>query len=562
MFKKFIMFISVVIALAGCNGNKIEEESAVNLVTVTADANGAASSDLKAAAKGQKVTLTATPADGYEFAGWVVTSGNLTLEDATANPLTFTMPGAAVSFKATFRAEEIAVYPISVTAGKGGSVNWGASIDGESSVMKPSEVAADWIVALSAEPESGYRFVRWEVRKGNFSFASGSETSVSANFVMPAEEVSIEGLFEEAIYSIVVEDVTNGKIEIENGLEQAKEGTIIRLKATPDEGYKFMGWELDGYELNLGNLKNPGIAFKMPGNDLKVSARFELPLDDVLSVITDPVLKEYAGYCMTHSQEITIDEYWYGDTERTWKGAVKKTLEATVTPVTETYPAWDTDGDGRLSEQEAAAIRAVDVSRAALDRIGISGTVKAISFDGYLYGVELLHASYQEIEEIYANEFPSLKTLVCDHSGLKKLTLDKCPNLEKLFVEHNQLAELGITKNRQLNSLSCWDNHIGKLDISQIRPKDGKFFLRMGAQRHDDNPVLNETPPAVRPEGLSDAEYEAYKKTDEYLEKVRKLHKSVEASMSLNVHNSHWGAITEDWCDELQYNRMVGWVSW
>ncbi|MCM1102459.1 MAG: right-handed parallel beta-helix repeat-containing protein [Acetatifactor muris] len=54
-------------------------------------------------AEGSTVTVRAKSIEGKEFDKWVVVSGTVTLKDATAAETTFTMPGSAVSLKATYK---------------------------------------------------------------------------------------------------------------------------------------------------------------------------------------------------------------------------------------------------------------------------------------------------------------------------------------------------------------------------------------------------------------------------------------------------------------------------
>ena len=66
-------------------------------VTVTTDGNGTAVANITTAASGTKVTLTASPKDGYQFKEWQVSEGGVTI---TNNG--FTMPAGNVSVKAIF----------------------------------------------------------------------------------------------------------------------------------------------------------------------------------------------------------------------------------------------------------------------------------------------------------------------------------------------------------------------------------------------------------------------------------------------------------------------------
>ena len=55
---------------------------------------------------GVTVTVTATAAKGYLFAGWTAEGITLTAEQQTQNPLTFTMPAADVTLRAVFQVDE------------------------------------------------------------------------------------------------------------------------------------------------------------------------------------------------------------------------------------------------------------------------------------------------------------------------------------------------------------------------------------------------------------------------------------------------------------------------
>ena len=74
-------------------------------VTVTNDGNGTAMANPASAAKGDTVTLTATPNPGYVFDRWEVSPATVTI----GSDNTFTMPGSAVQIKAHFKQAEYKV---------------------------------------------------------------------------------------------------------------------------------------------------------------------------------------------------------------------------------------------------------------------------------------------------------------------------------------------------------------------------------------------------------------------------------------------------------------------
>lgn len=77
-------------------------------VNVSATEGGSASADVERAAKGSKVTLTATADQGYHFKEWKVLKGDVTIENNA-----FEMPDGSVSIQAVF--EKDAVEPTTPT---------------------------------------------------------------------------------------------------------------------------------------------------------------------------------------------------------------------------------------------------------------------------------------------------------------------------------------------------------------------------------------------------------------------------------------------------------------
>lgn len=75
-------------------------------ITVNGNEQGEASADLVKASKGTKVTLTATPKEGYIFKEWQVVSGDITITDNQ-----FVMGDKPVEIKAVFEKEAPAVTP-------------------------------------------------------------------------------------------------------------------------------------------------------------------------------------------------------------------------------------------------------------------------------------------------------------------------------------------------------------------------------------------------------------------------------------------------------------------
>ncbi len=87
-------------------------------VTVQTEGNGIASVNPTSAAKGEAVTLTAAPNEGYEFDKWVVEDNKVTLANPNSPTTTFTMPASEVTIKVSFKKK----------AASGGSSGGGAYV--------------------------------------------------------------------------------------------------------------------------------------------------------------------------------------------------------------------------------------------------------------------------------------------------------------------------------------------------------------------------------------------------------------------------------------------------
>ena len=165
--------------------------------------------------EGTQVTLTATPAEGYEFTCW--TSGKDTV--STENPYKFTVT-ADVALVANFAKK---VYTVTITA-ENGTIK-GLAADGK------YEHGAE--ATLTATPAEGYEFVNWTVgetvvTENPYKFTVTADIALVANFkLIPPTK-----------YNVTV-TAENGTVTGAGEYEEGKEAT---LTATPAEGYEFVNW--------------------------------------------------------------------------------------------------------------------------------------------------------------------------------------------------------------------------------------------------------------------------------------------------------------------------------
>ncbi len=129
-------------------------------------------------AEGAAVTLTAaTPAEDKVFDKWIVTSGTLDLGDDTANPITISMPAAAIIVEATYRDKPIdpaPTYAVVMIGGGTGATGVGSYAEGEA-------------VNIQAGRRSNYTFAGWTSPDVTIDNAGNRSTS----FAMPAKHVTV-----------------------------------------------------------------------------------------------------------------------------------------------------------------------------------------------------------------------------------------------------------------------------------------------------------------------------------------------------------------------------------
>jgi uncharacterized repeat protein (TIGR02543 family) len=163
------------------------------------------------------VTLTATPAVGWHFAGW---SGDTS---GSANPVTLTMTGNR-SVTATFA---IDTHTLGVATVGSGTV-----------AKSPDQSSYDYgtAVTLTATPAVGWHFVGWS-----------GDTSGSANPVTltMTGNWSVTATFAIDTHTLNVSTVGSGAVAKSPDQSSYDYGTAVTLTATPAVGWHFVGWSGD-----------------------------------------------------------------------------------------------------------------------------------------------------------------------------------------------------------------------------------------------------------------------------------------------------------------------------
>jgi len=171
---------------------------------------------------GALVTLTATPAAGYQFDGW---SGDLT---GATNPATLTLD-ANKNVTATFTQIPITQYTLTVNTVGSGNVT-----------LNPAGGIYDsgTMVTLTATPDAGYQFTGWS---GDLSGTTNPATiTMNANKIVTATFALLPPQ-----YTLTANPVGFGSVTLSPAGGVYNSGTVVTLIATPNAGYQFSGWSGD-----------------------------------------------------------------------------------------------------------------------------------------------------------------------------------------------------------------------------------------------------------------------------------------------------------------------------
>lgn len=205
------------------------------------DAYGTASADVKEAAEGTKVILTAVPKTGYKFVEWKS-------DDVTITDNTFKMPAKAVEITAVFEEKAPDEFDITVAKTTNGTVT-----------VKGGKTAAlkDETIDLVITPDRGYEVDTVKVN---------GEAITGTSFKMPEKDVTIEVTFKKSTYTVTVASAANGTVTADKATAQM--GDTVTVTATPDKDYELSKITVNGTAIT-------GNTFTMPAENVTVAAEFK-----------------------------------------------------------------------------------------------------------------------------------------------------------------------------------------------------------------------------------------------------------------------------------------------
>jgi len=186
---------------------------------------------------GSMVSLVAIPDDEYRFVQW---TGHVdTVQDVYAPSTTITIMNW-YAITANFEPLEVAPeqYDLTVASSSGGSV----AAPGEGTFAYEEGAA----VALVAEADEGYRFVRW-----TGDIATIDDVGAAGTTIVMHDDYSITAAFERMpLHELRISSRAGGSvISPGEGTFTYEKGTVVHVAVVPDVDYRFMYWAGDVFTL-------------------------------------------------------------------------------------------------------------------------------------------------------------------------------------------------------------------------------------------------------------------------------------------------------------------------
>ena len=234
--------------------------------------DGGTVADLTAVRVGTELVATAPKKDGYTFTGWEVT-GLPADVDTTKATISFTMPANKVTLKAQYTENAPKTYKLDVSDATVTLKDGSAVAD-----LKAVPVGTE-LVATAAEKD-GYTFTGWEVT-GLPTDVDTTKATIS--FTMPANKVTLKAQYTENAPKTYKLDVSDATVTLKDGGAVADLTAVpvdTELKVIADEDTEtsvFKNWSCTGLELTEEQSTAHVLEFKMPAQDVKLTAVFEVP---------------------------------------------------------------------------------------------------------------------------------------------------------------------------------------------------------------------------------------------------------------------------------------------
>lgn len=176
---------------------------------------------------GTNVTVTAYPNLNYHFNGWLL-DGN----EVNGSTITITM-----NLDHTLSPVFTAIFHLTIATTTGGSTDPAGDYTTYSYLNGTT-------ATVTALPQENYQFDYWMLNDTNVGSANPYSLLMNADYELKA-------YFSLINYTLIINSSTGGTTNPQAGTYAYANGSVVEVSATPNTGYRFAYWLLDGY--NVGN---------------------------------------------------------------------------------------------------------------------------------------------------------------------------------------------------------------------------------------------------------------------------------------------------------------------
>jgi len=154
------------------------------------------------------------------------------------------------------KGEPVTTYPLTITNGIADRESYGEN---------------DMVTIMANPPEQGYKFKEWLISEDVTFKDYSTKTWPTAYFVMPANQITVEALYELKPIAETYEVVVNGSYADESGAGIYEEDAIVTINAGSRSNYSFAGWT-STYDIEFEDVKSATTNFTMIDQDVEVTA--------------------------------------------------------------------------------------------------------------------------------------------------------------------------------------------------------------------------------------------------------------------------------------------------
>lgn len=240
-------------------------------LTMTNDGHGATTpSGSVIVVRGTPSPITATPASGYVFSRWSVTSGTATFADSLSASTTVTLNSGNATVRANF---VLRTYSLTM------------STDGNGTTTPTGTITVNHGTAtvIAATPTSGYVFRSWSIASGSALIADS--LSASTSVTLNSGNATLRANFTLRTYTLTVTNDGHGTTS-PAGAVTVSHGAATPLAANPASGYYFTGWTVISGIAIIDNPAAPATTVTLANGNATIRANFSQQVD-TLSISND-----------------------------------------------------------------------------------------------------------------------------------------------------------------------------------------------------------------------------------------------------------------------------------